>query len=166
MEKIDSLDSLEKIQEKMKVYDSLFINIKQLAVLILLERSWILEDVELYEGFCHFQEMVEASEGDLQCFREYVSFLEKGSSNFLLVDVEDELDHLSENVILEGSYLTNFIHWMTLLSLSEYKGREESPELEDALVEVMDKEFLCYQQVRINRKEIKKMQKKRRDIFE
>lgn len=163
---MEDRDCFEKIQSKKKVLDFLFLKLKETTVLILWQYRWIMEDVDLYESFCHLQEMIEESEKKIGHFEEYLALLEKKSVDFFPTDLEDEFDYLSETVTLELSYLGNFIDTMFLLSIVEFEGTTKKEEVELALMETMDKDTLCYNQVKINNQEIKKMQKERKDIFE
>ncbi len=142
--------------------NNFFVGIRQEIIYMLLTNSWILEDMNLYESFCHLQEMIEGSYQDLNDFVQEINYLETCSESFLIEDLKDELEYIRETIYLEASYITNMVDYMCIID--DYTL---SPmELKQRLNDYNEKDFCCYEQVKINRKQLKELQKERRDYFE
>lgn len=139
----------------------LFKELKEEVILMLLTNSWILEDINLFESFCHLQEMIDISNNDLDEFIKRINLLDNNSSIFYLADLKDEFDYIKENIRLESSYITNMINYMAIVTLPNING----PEIVERLEQYQDNDISCYNQMKINNEGLKRLKKERRDLF-
>ena len=130
------------------------------AVFILQTNSWILEDINLFESFTKLKEMLFKSNNDLTEFVERIKFLDTKSVLFNESDLIDEFDYIKENIHLESGFLTNIINYMIIVINPNIN------EITERLEEYLETDIICYNQMKINNENLKKLRKERRDYFE
>lgn len=139
-----------------------FTHFRKETIYMLLTNRWILEDINLCESFCHLQDMIEGSCQDFHDLIQEINDLETSSKLFLIEDLKDELEYVKETIQLEASYMTNMVDYMCIIDDYSLSPTEMTQRLE----EYCDKDFCCYEQVKINREQLKQLKKERRDYFE
>lgn len=137
--------------------------VREETVYMLQTNRWILTDVNLLESFCQLQEMIEASNQDLNDFIQEVKQVEKESKeNISLKEhLQEEFENIRETIHLEASYITNMIEYMCIVD--DYTL--DPDEMIERLDEYDDKDFCCYQQIKINQEQLKQLKKERKDVF-
>ncbi len=139
-----------------------FTDLRKETIYMLLTNCWILEDINLCESFCHLQDMIEGSCQDLSDLIQEINDVETSSKFFLTEDLKDELEYVKETIQLEASYMTNMVDYMCIIDDYSLSPTEITQRLE----EYCDKDMCCYEQVKINRKQLKELKEERRNYFE
>ncbi len=140
----------------------LFQQMKQIVVFMLHIHPWILEDINLFESFSHLQDMIDVSNADLNEFIQEIQILDNDNKYFSKIDLLDEFNYIKENIHLESGYLTNMVNYIKIVinhsihDLSIVEKLEQYHEID----------ISCYNQMKINNKELKKLKQERRDLFE
>lgn len=139
----------------------LFKMVKEEFLVMLFTNSWVLSDPNLAESFSKIKEIIDISNNDLDSFIEKVKMLDQNSTVFYVCDLKDEFEFIKENIHLEASYITNMIKRMVLVSIPgmDLENLEKLEEYEEI-------DISCYNQMRINNDELKRLRKERRDYFE
>lgn len=140
----------------------LFQQVQQTAVFMLHTHPWILEDINLFESFSHLQEMLNVSNIDLNEFIQEIYSLDSNSMYFSKNDLIDEFDYIKENIHLESGYLSNMVNYIKIVINCNINDSSIVEKLE----QYHEVDISCYNQVKINNKELKKLKQERRDLFE
>jgi len=156
-----NIDWFDKL--KFEIIDlSLFFKMLEIqTVFVLNTNGWILEDINLFESFAHLKEMLCKSNNDLNEFVKRISLLDSNLILFDKSDLIDEFDFIKENINLESNFLTNIVNYITIVN---------NPSINDfGIIERLEQyqeiDISCYNQMKINNEELKKLRKERRDLF-
>lgn len=148
---------------KVEIIDLVFLfqMLKKEFLVMFFTNSWILTDPNLAESFSKIKEIIDVSNNDLAILVEKIKMLDQNSNMFYVCDLKDEFEFIKENIHLEASYITNMIKRMILLSIPgmEFANLEKLEEYEEI-------DISCYNQMKINNDELKRLRKERRDYFE
>ena len=74
----------------------------------------------------------------------------------------DEFDYIKENIHLESGYLSNMVNYIKIVINCNINDSSIVEKLE----QYHEVDISCYNQVKINNKELKKLKQERRDLFE
>jgi len=156
-----NIDWFDKL--KFEIIDlSLFFKMLEIqTVFVLNTNGWILEDINLFERLEHLKEMLCKSNNDLNEFVKRISLLDSNLILFDKSDLIDEFDFIKENINLESNFLTNIVNYITIVN---------NPSINDfGIIERLEQyqeiDISCYNQMKINNEELKKLRKERRDLF-
>ena len=103
--------------------------------------------------------MLNISSRDLNYFIKDISLLEDSGNFFSSNDLVDEFEYIKENVNLEASYLTNIVDYITIIINPGMNGTLIAEKLE----KYHDIDLSCYNQMKINNKQLKQLRKERRN---
>lgn len=134
-------------------------SIQSRATFVLKTHNWILEDINLCESISHLVDMLNISSRDLNRFIKDISLLEDSGDFFSSNDLVDEFEYIKENVNLEASYLTNIVDYINIIINPGINGTIIAEKLE----KYHDIDLSCYNQMKINNKQLKQLRKERRN---
>ncbi len=134
-------------------------SIQSRATFVLKTHNWILEDINLCESISHLVDMLNISSRDLNHFIKDINLLENSGDFFSSNDLVDEFEYIKENVNLEASYLTNIVDYITIIINPGINGTLITEKLE----KYHDIDLSCYNQMKINNKQLKQLRKERRN---
>lgn len=130
--------------------------------LLSLGKSWLLEDPVFCERYSKLIDMENNSVKDIVDYETFIFLLEESEQFFLLNDLKDGFEFISENIEFEINYYNYLKEFLRLLDDYGIQG--------DAIISFMEdneaNSCICYDQIKINRKNLKKIEKEWRDIFE
>lgn len=139
----------------------LFNDLKKEIYVMVYTNLWILEDINLFESFSHLEEMVNISNDDLGKLVERIKLLDNNSSIiFDKSDLLDEFEFIKENIHLELGYITNMINYMVIVTNQNINSIEQIEKLEQC----QEIDISCYNQMKINNNDLKKLRKERKDL--
>lgn len=154
--KIDWFDKLKIETIQIALFSQ---QIRKRTIFMLRTHRWVLEDINLCESFSHLQEMIGVSNHDLDQFVQEIYTLDNGTALFNKDDLLDEFAYIKENICLESDFLTNMVNYITIII---------NPNINDlSIVERLEQyreiDISCYNQMKINNKELKQLKHERRD---
>lgn len=133
--------------------------IKEEIVFVLLTNKWISEDYNLGESLIKLTEMILISEKDLDSFMQELHKLDNNHVTFEVEDIKTIFDYIKENIHLEAGYLKNMMDYMVIVD----DDTLDYETLKEKFCNYLDCDIACFNQVKINNDELKKIKKERRN---
>lgn len=153
---LDIKEKINKIKENML---TLRIEIVELS-LICYSKPWLLEDFTFNERYSKMIDMANDSVYDIDDLE--TIFLNQANTSFSVVDLLDELYFITDNVLHEYNYYKYTKDLLTLLDNYSIQG-----DIITTFLEENEKRAVSYdEQIKVNRNEIKKLRKERRNYIE
>lgn len=136
--------------------------VKREVLLMVFNNSWLLRDNNLSQSFIHLNEMVNISSTDLEELLVRLDTLDNSLVLFDINDLVDELTLVMGNIYLENEFLVNMKFYIDAINNSKVSTQEITVQLEKYL----EKDISCYNEMRMNNEDLKRLRKERRDYFE
>lgn len=132
--------------------------IKEEIVFVLLTNRWISEDNNLGESLIKLTEMILTSEKDLDSFMQELQKLDNNCVTFEVEDIKAIFDYIKENIYLEAGYFKNMMDYMIIVD--DITLDDET--MKEKIQNYLDCDIACFNQVKINNSELKKIKSERR----
>ena len=106
--------------------------------------------------------MILISERDLDIFMKELQTLDNNHVTFAVEDIKAIFDYIKENIHLESGYLKNMIEYIPIVddTTLDYKTVKEKFD------NYLECDIACFNQMKINNDELKKIKRERSNYFE
>lgn len=155
-------DYFSELKTEMIRYCIDFMLLRTSVVVMLETNRWVVEDINLYESFCHLQEMIENTYQEFTKLVVEINTLEFNGQMFNVCDIIDQFTYIKESIQLESKYMTNMIDYMEIICNSAIEGNEITARCNQYVQN--DETYLS--QMKLNNEGLKKLKKERRDLVE
>lgn len=155
-------DYFTELKEEMVRYSFHFLSLRETVVIMLETNRWIVEDINLYESFCHLQEMIEITYQEFAELVEEINALEHNMQIFNISDLLEQFDYIKENIHLESMYITNMVDYMKII----INPSIQADEIGERCSQYDENDDMYLNQMKLNNDGLKKLKKERRDNLE
>lgn len=149
---------IKLLEEKTKKLSAESFVLRQLSVILFITKPWIMDDINLCERFINLLEVEDDNYKQIDSLIKEIENHKNGLKIFAQADLIDEYDYISENVSLTSSYF-----YMILGYLSMLKFNMSQEELCEYFSMNYDNSECCFEQLKINNKELVKLKQERRN---